>query len=311
MQQFEIRPFRRSDRDQVAALVNSHIAAVIPGMSVSINAVLSQFEREPGEAIVDPWVSERVTLVAEQRERIVAAAHLLRYADEERVGPSYRNAGEIRWFLYRPLAPVDNPFWPDATAAAERLLAATLSQLATWGVERRYADGAVPAPGVYGVPEQWPHIQAAYRRAGFAWTGSTETVFLARIRELPGPAGPPLEGLTIERSVGLVGTRLSALNGGDIVGYIEVETMTATHHGWADIGNLHVAEPFRRRRVGTWLLGQAAEWLRLAGVERVLDYTSAGEEAYEAFLRASGFRVLTRTLRGWEWQPGPEPPALD
>jgi len=246
VQQFEIRPFRRSDRDQVAALVNSHIAAVIPGMSVSINAVLSQFEREPGEAIVDPWVSERVTLVAEQRERIVAAAHLLRYADEERVGPSYRNAGEIRWFLYRPLAPVDNPFWPDATAAAERLLAATLSQLATWGVERRY-----------------------------------------------------------------VGTRLSALNGGDIVGYIEVETMTATHHGWADIGNLHVAEPFRRRRVGTWLLGQAAEWLRLAGVERVLDYTSAGEEAYEAFLRASGFRVLTRTLRGWEWQPGPEPPALD
>jgi hypothetical protein len=48
MPPIEIRPFRRSDRDQVTALVNAHIEAVLPGVSVSANAVLSKLEREPG-----------------------------------------------------------------------------------------------------------------------------------------------------------------------------------------------------------------------------------------------------------------------
>jgi len=80
MPSIEVRPFHRGDREQLTALVNAHVAAVVPGISISVNAVLSQLEREPGEFIVDPWVTERVTLVAEQRCRIVAAAHLLRYA---------------------------------------------------------------------------------------------------------------------------------------------------------------------------------------------------------------------------------------
>jgi GNAT superfamily N-acetyltransferase len=33
-----------------------------------------------------------------------------------------------------------------------------------------------------------------------------------------------------------------------------------------------VAEPYRRQGVATWLLGQAADWLRLAQVDRLLDY---------------------------------------
>ena len=62
--------------------------------------VMSQLEREPGEAIVDPWVSERATLVAIERERVVAAAHLLRYAAEERVSEFHRNLAEIRWLVW-------------------------------------------------------------------------------------------------------------------------------------------------------------------------------------------------------------------
>src|ERR1700704_239094 len=92
-----IRPFERRDREQVTDLVNAHIGAVLPGVSVSVNAVMSQLEREPGEAIVDPWVSERATLVAIERERVIAAAHLLRYASDARVSESYRDLGEIRW----------------------------------------------------------------------------------------------------------------------------------------------------------------------------------------------------------------------
>ena len=62
-----------------------------------------------------------------------------------------------------------------------------------------------------------------------------------------------------------------------MIGYIEVETSTREngcprHGGSADIGNLRVTEPYRRRGVASWLLGQAADWLRLADVDRLLDY---------------------------------------
>lgn len=84
-----------------------------------MNTVLSRLEDEPSEFIVDPWVSERRTLVAEQRGRIVAAAHLLRYGADERVGESYRDAGLIRWFLFWPEA----PYWPDVAEARDALMA--------------------------------------------------------------------------------------------------------------------------------------------------------------------------------------------
>src|SRR5947208_1295535 len=128
MPSVQVRPFRRSDRDQLTKLVNAHAEAVVPGMSASVNTVLSSLERRPGEFIVDPWVSERVTLVAEQASRIAAAAHLLRYFPDERAGVSVRDAGEICWLLFWPQAPAGNPYWPDATAAAEALMAACAGQ---------------------------------------------------------------------------------------------------------------------------------------------------------------------------------------
>jgi hypothetical protein len=113
MSTIEVRRFRRDDRQQVTRLVNIHAGAVIPGMATSVNAVMSQLQREPGEFIVDAWVVERATLVAEQRGRVVAASHVLRYANAECVSDWYRNAGELRWFLFWPPA----PYWPDSASA--------------------------------------------------------------------------------------------------------------------------------------------------------------------------------------------------
>ena len=163
----QVRPFRRGDRDQLTQLVNAHVAAVVPGVSVSVHTVLSQLERQPGEFITDPWVSDRATLVAEQGGRIQAAAHLLRYYADERAGQHYRDLGELRWFVFWPEAPSGNPWWPDAGPAADALMNRCLAQLDQWGVSRRGADGDLPAPGVYGLPAQWPHVRAAYERAGF------------------------------------------------------------------------------------------------------------------------------------------------
>jgi GNAT superfamily N-acetyltransferase len=313
MSEVQVRPFRRADREQLTALVNAHIQAVVPGVSVSVNTVLSQLERDPGEFIVDPWVAERATLVAEQRHRVVAAAHLLRYGEGEDVGQAYRGTAEINWLLFWPQA----NHWPDSAEAASSLMDACLDRLRSWGVAHWHADGALPAPGVYGVPRQWPHVRALYEQAGFVHDGHVEIVLLARVDELPRPATPPLEGLRVERSVGESGTRLSGLVGDELIGFVEVETNLAEGGrlahlgGWADVGNLHVVEAYRRRGVATWLVGQAADWLRLARADRLLEYAWPEERDLLGLVGRLGFRELTRTARGWHHRsaPGTSPEA--
>jgi GNAT superfamily N-acetyltransferase len=289
----EIRPFRRSDRDQLTGLVNLHIQAVVPAIGISVNALMSQLEREPGEAIVDPWVVERKTLVAVERDAIVAGAYLLRYGDDDRVGEHYRGVAEIRWLVCAP----------DAVAAGDALAAACVEAMDAWGAERQSADGSLPAPFVYGVPACWPHIRALYERAGFVQEGNVEILFVAEVDDLPAASEPPLPGLELRRTLG-VWPRFSAMLDDALVGFIEIDTYLAgpgniSRVGWADIGNLFVREQDRRRGVATWLAGHAAEWLRLGEVGRLVSYAWPKQEDEIAFYTAVGFRELVRTERGW------------
>jgi GNAT superfamily N-acetyltransferase len=237
---------------------------------------------------------------------------LLRHFPDERAGLAARDVGEIHWLLFWPDVPVGNPCWPEAEPAAEALMADCIRQLETWNVSRQEAGGELPVPGVYGVPEQWPHVSALYERAGFTHVGHTEIVYFARIEELRRHAEVPISGLSVRRTVGTNGTRLSALLDDGIIGCIEVEVFDEGERlsrkgGWADVGNLHVTESYWHRGVGTWLLSQAADWLHAANVDRLLDYAwLAGTDPTghdyaddRAFLTASGFSELTRTKRGW------------
>ncbi|MBR8640174.1 N-acetyltransferase [Streptomyces tuirus] len=300
----EVRPFRRSDRDQLTDLVNMHVAAVVPGVSVSVNTVLSDLERQPGEFITDPWVAERTTLVAEQRQHVVAAAHLLRYRAGGEVGEAYRDAAEINWFVHRPAAPL----WPEADRAADLLMRACLAQFARWNVRVRYADGALPAPLVYGLPRNWPHIRAVCERAGFRHVGDTEVILISRVADLPEPG--PRPGVTVERTLGECGTRFTARTDTHALGFIEIDTALARPErharaaGLADIGNLHVDPAQYGTGLEHWLLAQAGDWLRLCGVDRLVAYESAGDGARIDLLTGAGFRELTRTDRGWEHRPG-------
>jgi GNAT superfamily N-acetyltransferase len=284
-----IRPFRRSDREQLTALVNAHVAAVIPGVTVSVNALLNQLEREPGEAIVDPWVIERRTLVAVERDAIVGGAHLLRYGDDERVSNSYRNFAEIRWLVCR------------GDAGAE-LMAESLTVLREWQPSRIAADGSLPAFGVYGVPVTWPHIRKLYVDAGFVPQGMTEILSWVELERVP--AAKPPSGLTLERSVGAQGTRFTAIAESGPVGMIEVETnvggvLFAQPSRWADIGNLSVDELYRDQGVASWLLAEAAAWLRRGGATHLLAYAWPEQTDELGFYAACGFEELVRTERGW------------
>lgn len=236
MPRAQIRPFSRAARDQLAGLVNAHIGAVLPGVSVSVNTVLSQLEREPDEYTVDPWAVDRTARVAVVRDRLVAAAHLVRYGTESRVGGDYRDAGEIRWLV----------FIPGAEEAADALAATCLEVLDGWGVTRRCADGALPAPAGYGVPACWPHVRAALARAGFTPDGQTEMILLADVADLPAGGPASIDGLSLRRELGGYGTRFSAVLDERVVGLYEVTadlTAGGTRSrlaGWGDVGNLPV-----------------------------------------------------------------------
>ncbi|MDQ0603745.1 GNAT superfamily N-acetyltransferase [Streptomyces canus] len=258
--------------------------------------MLSALERQPDEFITDRWVCERVTLVAEQRRSVVAAAHLLRYRDDAEVGASYREVGEIHWFVHHPRA----SFRPDPQEAVDLLMSACLARLARWNVRVRYADGSLPAPLVYGLPRNGPHIRATYERAGFRHVGDTEILLIARVTDLPAPK--PRPGVTVERTLGECGTRFTAYDGKHALGFIEVDTALARPEchtraaGLADIGNLHTEADGEERR----LLGHAAAWLDLCGVDRLIAYENASDTQALTLLTAAGFHELTRTDRGWE-----------
>ena len=72
-----------------------------------------------------------------------------------------------------------------------------------------------------------------------------------------------------------------------------------------------MVEAYRHRGVGSWLVGQAADWLRLARVDRLLAYAWPKEQDLLGLLGRVGFRELTRTAKGWHHRanPGASPEA--
>ncbi|MBF6089283.1 N-acetyltransferase [Nocardia cyriacigeorgica] len=299
MPAYLIRPFRRDDRDQLTRLANTHIAAVVPGVSISVNTMLSSLERRPEEVILDPWVIERVTLVAEQDRELVAAAHLLRYDSGAHVTDSFRNAGTVEWFLAwnRSTLGDDGSLRP-VDPAADALMTACLAQFAHWRVASRRFSGNLPTFAAYGLSEQWPHIRAVLERNGWsrADASSVELLLLAETDRIPRPQRPDL---AVRREMGELGTRFIAHRDGHDLGYLEVDTnLTQPERmsrlgGWADVCR-EDGEP----EVLRWLYGQVADWLRLGGVDRLLTYSEPGDPELELLARF-GFVELTRTDRSW------------
>jgi hypothetical protein len=289
-----VREFQRSDRDQLTALVNLHVASVLPGVALSTNVVLSQLEREPGEIIVDPWVAERCCVVALDNDAVVGAALLHRFGDGDEVRDGYRAAAEIRWIVVAPTA----------AAAGQDLLAAALSIIETWNPSHIYVDGSLPAPGCYGIPDSWPHVRRLLTDAGFDGPTRTETVVAARCDAL---VGHHIEGAEVRRSVGVLGTRFDLVTADGHLGYIEVGEIdqalarSAAGTTWTDVGNLFATEPEALPMVMPALLSAAAEWLLLGGIDRLIDYYAddVHPPAYLAVLHQLGFTRLTTNERGW------------
>lgn len=287
-----VRAFRRSDRDQLAALVNQHVSAVLPGINLSTNVVLSQLEREPDDLIIDPWVVERPCLVAECDQAIVAAALIHRFGLGAEVNDNYRGAAELRWCL----------FIPGQQEAANALITAAVALMRDWEPTHVYADCTLPAPACVGVSSAWPHIHDLFVAHGFTGPARQDVALVVDCQRLTG-----LEtGGETQRSVGALGTRLDLIRDDRPVGYIELSVADLQRSSaattWADIGNLVVADGHNRADVMASLLGAAARWLELGGIDRLIDYsaTDVHPPEYLAVLTSLGFTELTTNSRGWE-----------
>jgi ribosomal protein S18 acetylase RimI-like enzyme len=71
--------------------------------------------------------------------------------------------------------------------------------------------------------------------------------------------------------------------------------------GWAELSEAYVANGWRNRRVGSWLVGTAAAWLRLCRRDRVILAVDEDDEEAGAsrFYRRFGRDVLAREVRPW------------
>jgi len=289
-----IRPYQQNDLEQLTALANVHIAAATPGLTVPAAWLGARMEQNPDECITDPWVAERETLVAVERDRVAAAAQIHRYADEARVSDSLRGIGEIAWLFALPGEP----------AAGEALVRECVARLRRWGVLRVCALGGGLGPTTYGVPDAWPHVAALLAAAGFGHgCVQEEIVMAAALDDLP--AAPPFEGIELRRVAFDDGAELRAVRGAETLGRLRLEVHEASElpalARWGEVWGIDVGEPHRRQGVGRWLVRRGAEWLRLAGRDRLLCQVLTADEATAgAFWRAVGLQPVTRIRRGFE-----------
>lgn len=297
--------------EDLQRLVNLHLAAVIPGWALPAEYIERRLRRVPEERIVDPWVIERRTLCAIEGGAVVAAVHLHRYGGGPEVGNDYRSSGDIQWALS----------WPSRDAAAVALLGEARRCLREWNVPVERAYMRLPVPVLCGIADAWPHLAQALRRAGFQSTTeeyAQEAVWGGR---LPGggdsgPLGegvskvsaPPIEGLALVRRLTRWGdTAFCAVFGGGEIGYCAIRTdltdggQIAPLARWAMLADFDVDEARRNRGVGTWLLQQALEWMRLAGCDRIVFAVSEDEEGVRAgrLYRRFGWSALAHLEKEW------------
>ena len=295
----EVRAFARRDREQLSRLVNAHVAAATPGGSVPVATLLNDMERPLGEPIIGPWVVDVATFVVLDKDRLVGAAHLRRYTGDDRAGESYRGAGEIVWLLC----------WPDHLDAGRAVRDRSIARLDEWKVRIGYGDGSLSAPGVYGICDSWPHVRLLFEEAGFDPSqGQVEIIFAGEVDQLPVAGDPPIDGLSLRRQLGPLGTAFNAVLDGAVVGTYEVDDdltrggANLAFAGWADECNHWVRVDLRGRGIGTWLVANAGSWLRLGGTTRLMTYAIDGEhtEAWIRYYARYGLKPINRTTRGWQ-----------
>lgn len=294
-----IEPYQTAHLPYLKSLINNHFGAVVPGWSLSSEYIERFLYRNPGQGMIDPWVIERKTLCVVERQRLIAAAHLLRYGTDENMSQDYKNAGDIAWLLA----------WPDRGDAAKDLLKACHDQMHDWGVrEVMIWDSCLPFPAIAGIPHVWPHLLRLFNEGGYEVVPErAEAIYGGRLDAIPLPGEPPAMGITVERVFHNLGTAFVASVNGQHLGHcICIADLgrgddRPALQMWAELSDMFVEEEWRSRGVGTWLVRHAVEWMRLAGCERIIFSVLPEDEKRGAgrFYQRFGWQPLTHIHTAW------------
>jgi GNAT superfamily N-acetyltransferase len=293
-----VRPFEKADLPQLLELVNVHLAAVVPGWTITGEFLTDILKRDHTEPITDPWVAERATLCAVEGHRVLAAVHLLRYGTGPEVSDHYRGTGEIDWFLSLP----------GRDDAASATLSAARERMASWDVRREHGwYASLPELPLNGLPDACPHLAAALGAAGYRPDPERhrEALYGGRLDGVPTPGSPPIANLEIQRTVGNDGTLFTAVLDGETLGRCEVRqdltrggTLPALE-SWAELWEVEVREGWRNHGIGGWLLRHAVTWLRLSGCALIVLNVTEDDETAGAgrFYQRFGWELLAREIR--------------
>ena len=284
-----IEPLDLPHLPQALALANSHLGTLVPGWSLTPDYFRERLKSNPEEYVVDPWVVERKSFVGISRDRVCAAAHLLRYGEDTR----WKGVGEIAWIL----------FWPEEREAGAAVLSECRRQMEVWKVSEEQISGSLPVPVCPGIPDVWPHISGLVEEFGYSSSEEVdESVYGGTLTGISPPGQPPVDGATIHREVGNLSTRFVARVDGSDLGRCEcISDLTAGGQlpalaGWAELAEMETSESMRNRGVGSWVLRHAVEWLRLARCDRIV--ISVAREHEEAgagrFYSRFGWMPLVR-----------------
>jgi len=115
------------------------------------------------------------------------------------------------------------------------------------------------------------------------------------------------DGISVTRTLGLLGARFTLSADDAELGFIEVceapaeMARSSIAARWADIGNLILREGVDPADAMPALLSAAADWLLLGGVTRLVDYWAEDVDSpsYLEHLERAGFHVLVRNERGF------------
>ena len=286
----QIAPLDRFHLPQIMDLVNSHLSTVVPGWSLTSDYFWEHLKRYPREAIVDPWVVERKSIVGIVSDRVCAAAHLLRYGDDTR----WKGVGDIAWFLFRP----------GEGEAGAAVLKACRCQMDAWQVtEEKIWGNGLAVPVCVGVPDVWPHIIGLMEQFGYSANEEVdESVYGGALNGISSPGETPIRGVTIHRDVGEFGTRFVARWEGRDVAHCEcISDLTEGGQlpalaGWAELSEVETNESMRNKGLGSWVVCHAVEWLRLAKCDRVVLSVAREDEKAGAgrFYNRFGWMPLVR-----------------
>jgi GNAT superfamily N-acetyltransferase len=295
-----IEPFRRKHLPHLQTLINQHLSTVMPGWALPAPYILRHMYRNPSQPVINPWVTERLTLCMIERELVVGAVHLLHYGEGGTTGEYYRNTGDIARLLA----------WPGYDAAAVELLTAVHDQMRQRGITCIYAwDSHLPVPLFTGIPNQWPHILRLFETSGYAPVlERAEAIYGGTLDTIPPAGNTPLPDLTIRRWIRSDrGAAFSAILDDEEIGWCEYDSDLTkggelpAFRGWAELSEMFIQEQWRGRGIGTWLVQHTAAWLRMAGCDHIALTVAIDDEQNGAgrFYQRLGWSPFTRFQQGW------------